>query len=1116
MATYYWVGGSGNTSDATNHWSTSSGGSPSAGNTPTSSDDVVWDSSSNGSGYTVTLNSTFTCRDFTLGAPASGSVTLAGTAAMNVYGSFSCPAGSGGATVTATSTSITFKATSGTKTIDANGVSFSTAFGGVTIDGVGGTFSLSNDFNTGGNWTTTNGTFTTNGYDIICGTFGSSNSNTRSVTIDNSLIDSTGWNFATTTNLTFSYTGSTIRVSTLSGLSFSGGGLTYADVELETGVNGTLTVVGSNTFGNLSVANIGQNQIISLTAGTTQTVSGTFTATGYGQGNGVYIQSATRGSTATINAAAISLTDCLFEDITGAGAASWSGTRVGNCGGNSGITFSSPVTRYWVGNGGSYSGTTHWSTSSGGSSGASCPLPQDTAIVDANSFSSGSQTLTIDSKRLGNWDFTGVDNSPALTLTASSFLYGDFIMDSGLGTVTTGAQTFRGRTQTMHLAGGGKSFSGNLTMDTLSTNTLQLTGSITTSGTFTHTSGSLDLNTYTCTSTTFSTSNSNTRAITFGTGGTIEVTSTGTVFTAATATGLTVTATGGVIKVSNASSSTKTVSGGGKTWGTLLWAVGTGTGNCDLVGSNTFEGIQDTGTAAHSLRFTAGTTTTLTSTTFPTGDASHTITIASITASGHTLSLSGGGTISCDYMSISRSTASPGTTWYAGTHSTDGGNNSGWTFTAPPGGSTEYSITPSSRYAITREIAVTKSSRYTVDTESAPTKTSKYTITTEIPVTKSSRYAVIVKQPMTVQAVYKVITEVPITKSSQYTVKHEQAVTLSSRYTVVALSSNAKFSTYSVITEHPITQSSRYTITTEHDVQKTSSYAVRNAYDLFVPSVYKVVSDVAVTKSTRYAIIEKTAQTLSSRYVVSAKTPITKTSVYRVKSEQTVTKTSAYCVDIESSLTKTSKYTVSIEHAITVASVYRVSHETAVTKQSIYRVSTENALTLGCAYIVGSVPRVTKSSKYTVYTEQVVTKSSTYCIETEPSAITKSSTYVIAVEQAITKSSRYAVKSEQPITKTSVYRIATETAQTKSSVYRIQTENSITKSSVYVVLALTETAITKTSVYKVSREHVTTLSSRYVITSAEFTVTKSSTYYILRHPYARQRHYTRQTNYFKY
>jgi hypothetical protein len=43
------------------------------------------------------------------------------------------------------------------------------------------------------------------------------------------------------------------------------------------------------------------------------------------------------------------------------------------------------------------------------------------------------------------------------------------------------------------------------------------------------------------------------------------------------------------------------------------------------------------------------------------------------------LTKSGGGTVLCDYMSISKSTATPANTWYA-TNSTNGGTNTGWTF----------------------------------------------------------------------------------------------------------------------------------------------------------------------------------------------------------------------------------------------------------------------------------------------------------------------------------------------------------------------------------------------------------------------------------------------------
>jgi hypothetical protein len=57
--------------------------------------------------------------------------------------------------------------------------------------------------------------------------------------------------------------------------------------------------------------------------------------------------------------------------------------------------------RYWVGGSGTWdaSDTSHWSASSGGSSGASVPTASDAVIFDANSFSGGPCVVTISGTR---------------------------------------------------------------------------------------------------------------------------------------------------------------------------------------------------------------------------------------------------------------------------------------------------------------------------------------------------------------------------------------------------------------------------------------------------------------------------------------------------------------------------------------------------------------------------------------------------------------------------------------------------------------------------------------------------------------------------------------------
>ena len=86
MANRYWVGGTGNWSDDTNHWSTSSGGTPGTGNLPTLSDNVFFNSSSGLSGATVTLDNFTEMLDITCN---SGSTFLIDTLGygLTVYGS---------------------------------------------------------------------------------------------------------------------------------------------------------------------------------------------------------------------------------------------------------------------------------------------------------------------------------------------------------------------------------------------------------------------------------------------------------------------------------------------------------------------------------------------------------------------------------------------------------------------------------------------------------------------------------------------------------------------------------------------------------------------------------------------------------------------------------------------------------------------------------------------------------------------------------------------------------------------------------------------------------------------------------------------------------------------
>jgi hypothetical protein len=126
----------------------------------------------------------------------------------------------------------------------------------------------------------------------------------------------------------------------------------------------------------------------------------------------------------------------------------------------------------------------------------------------------------------------------------------------------------------------------------------------------------------------------------------------------------------------------KSFQGGGSTFNCTLNQGGAG--DLTITGSNTFSNITNTykSTGATSILFTAATTSTFADWN-ASGESTRLLTIGSVTAASHTLSKSSG-TVSADFLSISQSTATGGAGWYAGANSTDGGNNSGWIFTAPP------------------------------------------------------------------------------------------------------------------------------------------------------------------------------------------------------------------------------------------------------------------------------------------------------------------------------------------------------------------------------------------------------------------------------------------------
>lgn len=607
MADRYWVGGTGNWTDSTNHWATSSGGSPSIGNLPTSSDNAIFDSLSNASGYTVTVNSTVSCNDLTIGTPASGVTTFtisSGSGTINMAGSFNMAS----TTNTTGGGLINFIATSGIKTLTSNGAIARYA---IRFAGSGATFQLADNFNTTISFTLQNGSFDPNG---------------KTVT--------------------------------------------------HSSISNATPIVGAFTFYNLTL--IGSSNIVAQCGFTNNiTVTNTFTASSFSSTTRMLISSDVLGTTRTITASTISMSNVDFQDITGAGSGTWSGTSIGDCGGNSGITFTTPTTQHWINvNGGSWSTLGNWTSR--------VPLPQDDVIMDC-AFGT-SKTVTSDMPRLGkSIDWTGATWTTALTwaMNVTTSMYGSLTMITGLTYSGTSGLTFAGRSS-YTLRSYEVVFSASTTLNAFG-GTLQLLDDYYATGT----NGAL-----TITVGTFNANNKNINTYKFvnGSGGTTQMgtglwTINGVGTTTWNVTGGTITTnSSSVIKFTDTSNSALTFVGGGKIYNDIWFSRGASTGEIAIAGgAHTFTDLKDTGSEAHILRFPNSQQTKVTTFTISGSASDKKISLRNTSGTTHaTLTKLGGGKISRGYLDVDYLTGSPVDTWFMGATSIDGGHNTNIYFVDAP------------------------------------------------------------------------------------------------------------------------------------------------------------------------------------------------------------------------------------------------------------------------------------------------------------------------------------------------------------------------------------------------------------------------------------------------
>lgn len=263
----FWVAGSGNWSDNTNHWSASSGGAPGA-SLPVSTDDVFFDTHSGLSGATVNTDVVTAFHNFL--ATTGVSWTINWTAGdLHCYGNMQMESG-----LTINDSYLYFEATDTGHTIDLRGCALINNVN-LYMNGVGGGWKLLSDVPQQSDSVMHfyNGTFDANGFNIGIGGF-DLNPQSSNVTVH---MGSGTWtitsnNLWTVTEGTFTVTldpgTSTIVINNL-GYIFAGGSKNYNNLKITGGANGTFIFKGSNTFNAFTVDAPGVT--LKFDGGTTQT-----------------------------------------------------------------------------------------------------------------------------------------------------------------------------------------------------------------------------------------------------------------------------------------------------------------------------------------------------------------------------------------------------------------------------------------------------------------------------------------------------------------------------------------------------------------------------------------------------------------------------------------------------------------------------------------------------------------------------------------------------------------------------------------------------------------------------------------------------------------------------
>jgi hypothetical protein len=655
LADRYWVGDTASwDGTAGTKWATSSGGAGGA-SIPDSTMIVAFDASSGSGTVTIATGNTGCLNVTFLGFTG----TLTGTASIDIYGNYTLDS-----SMTYTYTgNINFKGNGSITTAGKDlGVVNINVDNGVTVNQNDALLSTAT-LNLSGVWNTVN-------FNLTLSSIYVNNTSANALSLGSSTVTLNNGTFYCGVSGTIGYGTSTVIIKQPIDPAIQVGTLDFYNLTIELNLETRVgPIIVHNNFV-VTYSSTGYAGFIRFMVLYGNVTTSTFTITGTGA-NQIGVRSDTFGTQRTITAATVSITNGNFLDIIGAGAGSWTGTRVGDMGNNSGITFTTAATQTYIPSGGAdnWSDATRWTSR--------VPLPQDNVLITGAFVGSLTTDCAVFCKDL---NFTG---SSGLTFFQSGqwVICGSITLNNANAISFGGAQiyVYGHRSGTITYTSAGNDMYSQFYVYCHNSTFQFADDSAFTFNTFGVSYGTIDFNNKALTFKYFAAQGQSGAPIT------VNLTSSFITILAQWNVSYygseTLNAGTSTIYFSTTVNGTRSFELAGKTYYKVWFSAASGTTNIQNMASGTITNlVMD---SSNTIVLQAGSTMNIVNASIS-GTAGNLNSIISSSSGTQATISKTSGIIVADYLSIKDSTTTGGASFYAGTHSTNVSGNSGWIFTGLP------------------------------------------------------------------------------------------------------------------------------------------------------------------------------------------------------------------------------------------------------------------------------------------------------------------------------------------------------------------------------------------------------------------------------------------------